>query len=110
MDHQMPIMATRIEVSITDEKGFVTRWVSDDFDYVEVETMHTPGFYSDDFFAKPISPPRLSRLSFHVEHPKKYTIYDPRINQRAVDPGDIVEEAPPGPPNPPNPIWNRPFG
>jgi hypothetical protein len=110
-------MAKRIEVRMTDENGHVTTWDFNKFDYVEIETIHSPGFYSNDFFAAPISPPQLNRLSFHIEYPRGYTIYAPHL-AKGIDQGDIVEEAPPadnrplppGPPNPPNPTWNRPFG
>lgn len=92
-DHQMPIMATRIEVKITDEKGNETTWVSDKFDYVEVETFKEPEYFYDDYFHErhPMIPPRISRLSFHIEKPRQYTVYAPHL-ARGIDQGDIVEE------------------
>jgi hypothetical protein len=89
MDHQMPIMAARIEVTITDEKGNSTRWACDQFDYVEIETFKEPQYFDRDFFTT--SPERLEQLSFHVKRPRQYTIYDPRIKPTLED-GEVLDE------------------
>lgn len=86
----MPIMATKIEVRITDDKGNVTTWMSDDFDWVEVEVLKQPQYFPVDSLCA-ATPETIARLSFHVERPKKYWIHAPHT-ARSLEDGDILDE------------------
>lgn len=88
-DYTMPFPAAKVEVTISDEFGNTVRYSFDDFDWVEVEDIREPQFFHPD--GLPATPNMLARLSFHLERPRKYTIYAPHL-AASLDQGDIVDE------------------
>jgi hypothetical protein len=83
--------AVKVEVIVTRPDGSKMILSCDKFDYVEFDKQMEPQFYPYDSWTRPILPPAIARLSLHIERPRGWTIYDPRIAP-AIDDGDVVEE------------------
>lgn len=83
--------AKRVEVLITQADGSVIRWVCDDFDYLDIDKMNEPQYFTGDYFLQPLNAPQVASLSFTLQRPRRWTVYHPSI-QPAVDDGNVVEE------------------
>jgi len=82
--------AVKVDITITRPDGSKMILSCDQFDFVEFEKFMEPEYYPLDW-GRPVMSPRIARLSLHIERPRGYTIYDPRIAP-AIDDGDVLEE------------------